>query len=516
MLVATVCLAQDEAASLVTYDKVSPILKKRCGSCHAAERPRGGLDLTSLAGIKAGSTSGEVAKPGSPDRSALYTLAAHLDAPKMPPNAPKIPQREIEIIELWIADGMADVAGKKPGVAMASEEASPIRIAEPLPLVEAVRPLTRASAITAMELRPRTSLLAVSGDQQIAILDYLTRTPLKAFPFPEGEVFSLRFSPDGELLVAGGGVSGAEGVVVVFEVETGKRILEIKEEGDAVLTADLSPTKDRLAWGGSDKTIKLYSLAEKKVIATLAGYTDWLLKLKFSPDGLLLGGADRFGGVRVWEAKSGKEFWVLRGHTGPVGALDWSPDGDELLTAGEDGTVRLYNMHSGKQTRLIEPEIGAIQATQWNPNGAIVLASRGKRAAIISSDGQVRMQFELTDEACEVAMDGDQRVIIVADAAGIISPFAITGKELTAPFTLPLSDSAIAKTTPWPKRTRAAPEPTELLKTTPTTNSADQSDDLAIAAQEAEAAVKAAEASLVKLRENAARLQKLLSARDAK
>ena len=46
----------------------------------------------------AGGVSGKAAVAGKPDDSPLYTLAAHLDDPKMPPNKPKIPQRELDTI----------------------------------------------------------------------------------------------------------------------------------------------------------------------------------------------------------------------------------------------------------------------------------------------------------------------------------------------------------------------------------------------------------------------------------
>src|SRR4051812_7586061 len=70
---------------------VGPILRKSCANCHNAERPRGELDLTSYAGLVAGGASGKAAVPGSPEESPLYTFAAHLEEPHMPPNAARIP-----------------------------------------------------------------------------------------------------------------------------------------------------------------------------------------------------------------------------------------------------------------------------------------------------------------------------------------------------------------------------------------------------------------------------------------
>src|SRR5258708_4552653 len=90
---ATAASAQDpQTVSPLTYDRdAQPILRKRCGNCHNAERPRGELDLMSYAGLMAGGATGKVAAQGRPEESPIYTLPAHLEEPRMPPNAPKIP-----------------------------------------------------------------------------------------------------------------------------------------------------------------------------------------------------------------------------------------------------------------------------------------------------------------------------------------------------------------------------------------------------------------------------------------
>src|SRR5262245_24707589 len=104
LLAAAVAPAQEKApAATASFVRdARAILRKRCAYCHNAERPRGELDLTSYAAVVAGGASGKVAEPGKPEESPLYTFAAHLEDPHMPPNAPKIPQRELDVLRLWI------------------------------------------------------------------------------------------------------------------------------------------------------------------------------------------------------------------------------------------------------------------------------------------------------------------------------------------------------------------------------------------------------------------------------
>src|SRR5262245_17604755 len=67
-----------------TYeDDVMPIVKQSCVNCHGNDKQKGGLNLATYAAMKQGGSSGEVVKAGDPAKSRIYTLAAHLEEPKM-------------------------------------------------------------------------------------------------------------------------------------------------------------------------------------------------------------------------------------------------------------------------------------------------------------------------------------------------------------------------------------------------------------------------------------------------
>jgi len=112
----------DSALEKVSFDAVQPILRKHCVRCHNEDQPRGDLVLSSLDKVLAGSSSGAVVVAGKLEESPLYTLTAHLDTPKMPPNKPQIPQREINVIERWIIGGL--VEEMKPTIAKPLEPES--------------------------------------------------------------------------------------------------------------------------------------------------------------------------------------------------------------------------------------------------------------------------------------------------------------------------------------------------------------------------------------------------------
>ena len=80
---------------------VISLLGSRCGACHAARGGKGGLNLSSPAGIAAGGISGPAVTPGKPADSRLLTM---IETGKMPPGG-RLPAAEIRRIRDWITAG---------------------------------------------------------------------------------------------------------------------------------------------------------------------------------------------------------------------------------------------------------------------------------------------------------------------------------------------------------------------------------------------------------------------------
>ncbi|MBI1323077.1 DUF1553 domain-containing protein [bacterium] len=100
----------DRAKGEFFESRIRPILVENCYECHAAgaKAIKGGLRLDSKAGVLTGGDSGPAVVPGMPDESPLYLAIRYEgEAENMPPKA-KLPQRMIEDVRKWIADGAYD------------------------------------------------------------------------------------------------------------------------------------------------------------------------------------------------------------------------------------------------------------------------------------------------------------------------------------------------------------------------------------------------------------------------
>ena len=301
-------------------------------------------------------------EPGDADASYLFPLVTREAEPFMPQNADKLPDAEIDLLRRWIDGGALENAGSKAAKPKTKDERrrrsrsrqAARRHSDAAAawcwsrVIEWRRPPMARSLATS----PWAPLVAVTSQRQVLLYNTTTLELVGVFPFPEGQPNVVRFSRDGQLLLAGGGRPAASGKVVVWDITTGERVFEVGNELDVVLAADISADHKRIALGGPQRIVRVYSTETGELQYEIAKHTEWVLAVEFSPDGVLLATADRNGGLCVWEADTGHEYLTLTGHTAAVNAVvvarrfeyagirlgrrDRSPVGDGKRHAGQE------------------------------------------------------------------------------------------------------------------------------------------------------------------------------------
>ena len=457
-------VSQDTAGAEVTWDQVKPVFQKRCFACHRGEQSRGGLDLSTVGGIKAGSTSGAAVVSGKPEESMIYTLPAHLEDPQMPPNGAKLPQRELDLIFGWIHGGLSErvtaatAPSSKPirpamnrprpriaapatakteiaSLPMAEVQAALMDLSATKTLVTTARPLKHV--VTAVATSPTASLVAVAGHREVMIYQWTDQSLVTTIPFSPGDVFPLRFSRDGNILLVGGGIGGTSGKAAGFDVATGSTLFEVGSESDVVLAADLSPDGRFVALGGPSRTVRVFDTISGDKVAEMKKHTDWVLSLAFSNDGLLLASGDRFGSLQIWEADSGNPFHTLRGHSGAIHGLVWSADSNTVMSVSEDATVREWDLHQGRQLRLLREEIGGLLATDATAAGSFIVGGRGGKLAVWQKPDHRLREISMDDEVTDLAITQDGTHVIAADVTGNVRLFNLESGIEAGQFVLP-------------------------------------------------------------------------------
>lgn len=411
-------------------DHVKPIFAARCFRCHNADKAKSGLNLALHATAMEGGSSGKVIVPGDPDGSRLLALIMQTEEPVMPPSGDPLKPEEIETIRRWIADGapadsnakrMAkkeeDVSGGEAFVA-ASFDGPP-----PIPEVALAVPHTlpgRGVVARAVDANPRSPIMAVGADRQVLIYQTDTNELLGALPFPEGDIYTLTFSVNGDLLLAGGGQEGNTGISVLWNIRTTERLGTFGEYYDTVLAADISPDHRMIALGGPNKKVRVYSTETGEEIYSLDKHNDWIQAVKFTPDGEVLTTADRSGGMFMWQAANGREVEQLRGHDGGINALAYTADSTVLASAGDDGTVQLWDTWKYSRIRSFKAHNKAALYVDINPDGMIITAGADRETKVWGQDGKEVKAFKGSGDWVYAACFGQNNRVIGGTWAGNI------------------------------------------------------------------------------------------------
>jgi len=155
-------------------------------------------------------------------------------------------------------------------------------------------------------------------------------------------IMSVAYSPDGKRVACG----EAEGGVHVFDLERGVVLGRLDGHAATVRTLNFAPDGSLLATGSDDGYAMLHDLTTLRPVATLEGHTSWVLGSSFSPDGAFLAtcGADK--AIRVWDVANRACLQTLADcHSDQVWGVAFDPSaaGKRFASVGDDNTVRVFD-----------------------------------------------------------------------------------------------------------------------------------------------------------------------------
>ena len=235
--------------------------------------------------------------------------------------------------------------------------------------------------------RDGRELVTVSKDKTVRIWSVATGEPLRVLRPPigigrAGSLYGLSISPDGRTLACGGiGLRPGENPIYLIDYQTGVIRTVVAGHSDSITDLVFSPNGACLASSGADRTVRLWDVGSGQWKRSLEGHTDWVNQVCFSPDGRRLASASFDGTIRLWTVKSGNLDAVMdvreNGRRNWVWAVAWSPDNTTIATGGMDGCVRLWNTDGTLRTRF-PPTGERIPALTFTPDSQRLLFTRGQ------------------------------------------------------------------------------------------------------------------------------------------
>ncbi|QDV24928.1 DUF1549 domain-containing protein [Aureliella helgolandensis] len=364
-----------ESGAKISYQRqIEPIFRNHCQGCHQPAKSLGGFEMTQFEHLLGVGESGEQAiVPGAPDQSHLLRQITPVDGEAdMPKDQAPLNAADIELIAQWIAEGaVSDQPDQGPKYTADSPPE-----------------YTRAPLISALAYSKDGQWIAVSGFQEVLLLNADTLAIQQRLIGLSERIESLDFSPDSTKLAVTGGIPGELGEVQLWEVASGELLLSHQVGYDTVYGGAFSPDGSLIAFGCTDNTVRAIDAQTGMQRLHQGAHDDWISACEFTPDGKHLLSAGRDMTVKLTEVETERFVDNITSITpgalrGGIYSLSMHPERTEVFVGGADGIPKVYRVFRETERRIGDdanlirqyPAMqGRIFSAEISPNGKYLAA----------------------------------------------------------------------------------------------------------------------------------------------
>jgi len=418
------------------FKDVTPIFKRSCNGCHNPNKLKGEVDTSTYAGFLKPGKHGTNFVSGDPAKS-LFLEQVSGKEPDMPKEGDPLSAAEVALLERWIKEGAQDDT---------PPDAYSTRLKE-LPVY------TSPAVVTSLTTSPDGKWLAISGYHEVFLLEAATLTLRGRLLGESPRIESLAFSPDSQHLAVSAGAPGRFGEIQVWNVAGTNQVNAWKLGTDSLFGVSWSPDGSRLAFGGTDKSVRIISATDGREQMKFDNHSDWIFRTAWVTDGkrLLSGSRDR--AMKLINVTDGQFIDDINKLLEPVISLARHPKEEWVAYGGADGGVRMYRMKENQErtagnndvnlVREFERQPGAVHSVAFSPDGSLLAVggvggevriyqtADGARAATLTGHEGAVFAVTFTPEGQRVitgGFDGLIRIFNPADGklTGVLLPVPLT------------------------------------------------------------------------------------------
>lgn len=165
-------------------------------------------------------------------------------------------------------------------------------------------------------------------------------------------VLALDFSPDGSLLVTGGGEPSRTGELKLWNVADGSLKHEfVDAHSDTVFGVAFSADSRYLGTSSADKFVKVFDVQSGETLRSYEGHTHHVLGVAWQWDGTVLASCGADNVVKIWNFETGEQQRTIGGFGKQATSITFAGQAGETLTSAADKSVRLHTVGDGKNVR---------------------------------------------------------------------------------------------------------------------------------------------------------------------
>ena len=224
-------------------------------------------------------------------------------------------------------------------------------------------------------------------------------------------VCCVRFSNDGEFLA-----TGCNKITQVYRVSDGKCVAKLSHDS-------ASQGVNSQILNGEDTADGATGDAGSFATSSSVSSDLYIRSVCFSPDGKFLatGAEDRL--IRIWDIAQEKIVMVLQGHEQDIYSLDYFPSGEKLVSGSGDRTVRIWDLRTGQCSLTLSIEDGVTTVAVSPIDGKYIAAGSLDRAVRVwdSETGFLVERLDSENELGTGHKDSVYSVVFTRDGKNVIS-----------------------------------------------------------------------------------------------
>ncbi len=229
------------------------------------------------------------------------------------------------------------------------------------------------------------------------------------FPKVFGAVFSVAYSPDGELFA----VADGNCEISIWLTGNDRQILKCKGHNNWIRSVVFSPDAQILASASYDHTVRLWNAATGVCIKILEEHSNRVNSVAFSPDGKILASASRDRTIKLWNTSNGECLKTLE-NISSINSVIFSPNGKTVAAGGKDKTVKIWDIVTGKCLKNFEGHTDSIRSVFFDLDcKTLISGSRDKTIKMWNiATGECLKTFEgHTDTVRSVAINTEYQIL---------------------------------------------------------------------------------------------------------
>ncbi|PKK69944.1 WD40 repeat-like protein [Rhizophagus irregularis] len=166
----------------------------------------------------------------------------------------------------------------------------------------------------------------------------------------------------------------------------------------------ISSNDKMFATGSQDKTIKIWSVSDGKLLGTCTGHKRGVWCVQFSPVDYTIVSSSGDKTIKIWSTNDFSCLKTFEGHTNTVLRVSFITSGLQLISSGSDGLIKLWNCKSNECVTTLDNHTEKIWALTIRKDENFVASGGG--------DSLINLWQDCTIEEMEARVKEEEELIL--------------------------------------------------------------------------------------------------------